>query len=256
MNSELRELLELRELVYNDPIFQAQYNAFKKKNSQHIVSDYGIRSMNPIINRKTDKHQYKEYSVAAAGRVGSFTTYGLEPWSGNFIWRLTTHRPWSGNLFWRLTIHRPGRDVTVTFFFRDPIGKFFEEKVSRSTFKMSLIKLVMMKIPLIMLVDKYIWVKITSEEKVDERVEASRAGRLREEKLRSPEWPHILKVAFGGTSKLNFRPLLNLPENILQFKHPRLLLKGCFRKWKSEFPRSVGISLETLLLPRCNDKWW
>lgn len=72
MNSEeLRELLELRklrELVHNDPIFQARYKFLK----QHIVLDFGIRSMNSIINRKTDKHQYKEYIRALITHANTY----------------------------------------------------------------------------------------------------------------------------------------------------------------------------------------
>ena len=64
----MNELLELRRLIKTNPDFKAHYKALK----QHIVLDYGIRSMNPIINRKTDKHQYKEYIRATITHANTY----------------------------------------------------------------------------------------------------------------------------------------------------------------------------------------
>ena len=67
---ELLELRKLRALVESDPELQSRYKFLKK--NRHIVLDYGIRSMNPIINRKTDKHQYKEYIKAIITHANTY----------------------------------------------------------------------------------------------------------------------------------------------------------------------------------------
>ena len=67
--NQIEEYLRFSSLLQSNSDFKAQYKAL----TQHIVSDYGIRSMNPIIiNRKTDKHQYKEYIKAIITHANTY----------------------------------------------------------------------------------------------------------------------------------------------------------------------------------------